>query len=91
MFATVMAFAAALLPQVSAQDARLVNLSSRGAVGTGSDVMIAGFVIGGTTPKDVLVRAVGPGLAAAGVKGALSHARLQVYGQDGKVIATNDQ
>ncbi len=68
----------------------MVNLSSRGVVGTGANMMIAGFVIGGSAAKDVLVRAVGPTLSAAGVAGALDHAKLQVFNQQGQVIASND-
>jgi probable HAF family extracellular repeat protein len=45
--------------------ARLVNLSARANVGTGGNVLIAGFVIGGSGTKSVLLRGVGPGLAAA--------------------------
>lgn len=76
---------------LSAAQSRLVNLSSRGVVGTGDDVMIAGFVIGGDAPKDVLVRAVGPALTAAGVKGSLDHARLQVFDNKGNVLAANER
>ena len=53
--------------------------------------MIAGFVINGSAPKDVLIRGVGPTLGEAGVKGALGALRLQVFDRTGKVIATNDQ
>ncbi len=42
--------------------ARLVNLSARAAVGTGSNILIGGFTIGGSTAETVLIRAVGPGL-----------------------------
>jgi hypothetical protein len=45
--------------------ADLLNLSSRGFVGAGDDVMIAGFVIGGTTPLPVLIRGRGPSLSGA--------------------------
>jgi hypothetical protein len=76
---------------LAAVEARLVNLSSRGVVGTGANVLIAGFVIGGGSPKDVLVRAVGPALASAGVKGALSHARLQVFDSQSQVVSANEQ
>ena len=82
----------AQLSPVSAAEnnARLVNLSSRGVVGTGSDLLIAGFVLGGNTPKDVLIRAIGPTLAAANVAGALDRPRLQLFDSTGKVLATND-
>ncbi|WP_414660161.1 hypothetical protein [Horticoccus sp. 23ND18S-11] len=46
---------------------RLVNLSTRGTVGTGENIMIAGFSVGGDTPIKLLIRAVGPSLARFGV------------------------
>jgi probable HAF family extracellular repeat protein len=58
---------------------RLVNLSARAQVGTGGNVLIAGFVIGGTTSKTVLIRASGPALSAFGVSGALPDPLLQLY------------
>jgi hypothetical protein len=58
---------------------RLVNLSARAQVGTGGNVLIAGFVIGGTTAKTVLVRGTGPSLGAFGVTGALPDPLLQLY------------
>ncbi len=48
-----------------ASSPRLVNLSARVAVGTGANVLIAGFVIGGSSARTVLVRASGPAIAAA--------------------------
>lgn len=71
-------------------DSRIVNLSTRGMVGSGADVLIAGFVIGGTEPKEVLIRAVGPTLADAGVKEVLARPRLTVYNRQGTVIATQE-
>ncbi len=57
---------------------RLVNVSARTEVGTGDRILIAGFVIGGTTPVRVLVRAVGPTLGAFGVTGTLVDPRLEI-------------
>ncbi|QYM80330.1 hypothetical protein K0B96_06870 [Horticoccus luteus] len=65
------------------------NLSSRGPVGSGAGVMIAGFVIGGDAPKDVLVRAVGPGLTHAGVSDALARPNLQLFDAQGRSIVAN--
>jgi DNA-binding transcriptional regulator YdaS (Cro superfamily) len=68
---------------------RLFNISTRGRVETGNDVMIGGFIIGGPTPKKVLITARGPSLSAFGVAGALANPVLWLYsGQN--VIATND-
>lgn len=69
---------------------RLVNLSTRGVVGAGDDLLIAGFVIGGAGSKDVLIRALGPALAEAGLTGALARPRLQVFDAAGRVLATQE-
>jgi formylglycine-generating enzyme required for sulfatase activity len=68
---------------------RLVNLSTRAFVGTGGDILIPGIVIGGTAPKTILVRAVGPTLAAFGVSGVLADPRVSIL-QDQTTLATND-
>jgi peroxiredoxin len=56
----------------------LVNLSCRARVGTGGDILIAGFVVNGTASKRMLVRAIGPTLASLGVDGALADPRLEI-------------
>ncbi len=58
---------------------RLINISARVAVGTGGNILIAGFYIGGTTAKTILIRASGPALAAFSVPGTLSDPQLQLY------------
>jgi|CZKI01.1.fsa_nt_gi hypothetical protein len=58
---------------------RLVNISARSQVSTGGNILIAGFVVGGSTPKTVLVRASGPALAPFGVTGVLPDPKLQIY------------
>jgi cyclophilin family peptidyl-prolyl cis-trans isomerase len=58
---------------------RLVNVSARTQVGTGGDILIAGFVIGGTTSKTVLIRGIGPSLTGFGVTGVLTDPKLQLY------------
>lgn len=68
---------------------RLINLSSRGMVGTDANVMIAGFVIGGGTPKKVLIRAVGPGLSQFGVGGVLADPILELHDAT-SILMTND-
>lgn len=59
--------------------ARLSNLSTRGAVGTGENIMVAGFVVEGSMPQDLVIRAVGPRLAAYGVTGELADPRIALY------------
>jgi hypothetical protein len=68
---------------------RLINISTRGEAGAGENVLIGGFIITGNAPKTVLVRGVGPGLAAFGVGGTLADPRLRVYGPSG-LVAEND-
>lgn len=60
-------------------------------VGDGDDLMIAGFVINGDVPKDVLIRALGPTLLSANVKEALGSVRLKVFDSKGQVIAQNEK
>jgi hypothetical protein len=58
---------------------RLINLSTRGPVGNGGNALLMGFVVGGNQPKRVLIRGVGPGLAAFGVTGAVTKPVLTLY------------
>ena len=69
---------------------KLLDVSTRGSVGTGGGVMIAGFVVAGSQPKRVLVRAAGPALAGFGVGGTLSDPQITLYRSDGTAIASND-
>ena len=66
-----------------------VNLSTRAFVGTADGVLIPGLVIGGTTGKRVLVRAVGPTLTSFGVTGVLADPTLTVF-SGATTIASND-
>lgn len=68
---------------------KVLNLSSRGEVGTGDRIMVAGFVINGNSPKKVLVRAVGPTLASFGVNGTLADPELRIV-QGTTVVREND-
>ena len=71
--------------------ARLVNVSARNRVGTGDDILIAGFNISGTGgPKPLLIRAVGPGLAALGVPGTLADPKLEIFDGNGAKVVEND-
>lgn len=68
---------------------RLANISARGSVLTGNDVMIAGFIISGDAPKRVAVNARGPSLAEFDVQGALADPVVELFsGQT--PIARND-
>ncbi len=68
----------------------LANISTRVQVGAASNVAIAGFVVTGNTAKQVVVRGLGPSLAAAGVQGALSDPLLELYDASGNLLATNN-
>jgi len=63
----------------TAASPRIVNISARVQVGTGGNILIAGFAIGGTTSKTVLIRASGPALDQFGVAGTLPDPELQLY------------
>jgi glucose/arabinose dehydrogenase len=84
---------AALAVAAAAAAPRLINISTRGQVGTGANVLIAGFVIGGTTAKTILVRASGPALVGApfNVAGALPDPQVVLYSSAGgnSVLAAN--
>lgn len=82
---------AAALTIAATGSARLTNLSARAQVGTGDQVLIPGFVIGGAGTKTLLVRAVGPKLADFKVNGVLPDPQIQIVPQGGSaVIAAND-
>jgi hypothetical protein len=66
-------------PPATSGSTRFINISSRGQVGTGGNILIAGFVIGGSGSKSVLMRGVGPGLAKYGVTGTLAQPILSLY------------
>lgn len=68
---------------------RLANVSTRGYVGADAEVLIGGFVISGSSGKNVLVRGIGPGLRGFGVGDAVSDPVLTIF-QGAEVFATND-
>jgi subtilisin-like proprotein convertase family protein len=65
----------------------LANISTRLSVQTGNDVLIGGFIVTGTQPKDVIVRALGPSL---GVPGQLNDTTLELRDGNGGLIRFND-
>ncbi len=68
----------------------IVNLSTRGQVGTGDDVLIGGFIISGENPTRVMLRAIGPELLPYGITNALLDPVLELHGPDGSIIYQND-
>ena len=68
----------------------LGDLSTRGYVQTGDNVMIGGFTIPGTKPKGVILRAIGPELSKYGIPNTLADPTLELYDSTGGLIASND-
>ena len=67
-----------------------LNLSTRGLVGIGDNVLIGGFIVTGTEPKTIVLRALGPSLSGFGLSDVLRDPVLRVYDSSGTLIATND-
>jgi hypothetical protein len=70
--------------------ASLGNISTRSFVQTGEHVMIGGFIVQGTGPKRVIIRAIGPELTQFGIPDALGNPRLELHNGSGALIGTND-
>ena len=70
--------------------ALLGNISTRVSVGTANNAAIAGFIITGSVPVKVLIRGMGPSLAAAGVPNVLSDPRLDLHKPDQSTITNDD-
>lgn len=72
-------------------DSQLANISTRGLVRTGNDVVIGGFILSGTTGQaNVLVRAIGPSLTAIGIENALANPTLELRDSNGLLLLSND-
>ena len=72
-------------------DSTLANISTRGAVGPQSEVMIGGFIIHGSSGVTrVLVRSVGPSLVSSGINNAMPDPMLELRDVNGTLIAAND-
>jgi hypothetical protein len=69
---------------------QLINISTRGLVQTGDDVLIGGFIVNGSTPTNVLVRAIGPSLTAFGISNALADPLIELHDSQGNLITSND-
>ena len=70
--------------------ASLGNISTRSFVQTGDNVMIGGFIVQGTGPKRVIIRAIGPELTQFEITNPLANPTLELHNGSGAVIATND-
>ncbi len=69
---------------------KLLNISTRGRVLTGENVLIGGFIVTGTTPKRVIIRGMGPTLASFNVAGVLSDPVLELHYPNGSVVTNNN-
>ena len=71
--------------------AQLVNLSTRGVVETGNEVMIGGFILGNSdAPARIVVRALGPSLSQAGISGVLPDPTLELRDSNGELVRSNN-
>jgi pectin methylesterase-like acyl-CoA thioesterase len=79
------------LPAKPGARPQLLNISTRLSLGNGHPVGIGGFIITGTEPKKVIVRAIGPSLSASGLENVLADPVLEIHGGPGNsLIAMND-
>ena len=75
---------------MSGPGSTLLNISTRGQVNADPDILIGGFFVGGADPKQILVRAIGPSLGAAGVPNALADPTLEFFNGQGTQVDSND-
>ena len=74
-----------------ASDSKLSNLSTRGFVQTGSNVIIAGVILGNNSaPTNIVVRGLGPSLAAFGISNVLADPTLELHNGDGVIVISNN-
>jgi hypothetical protein len=85
-FLILAAAVALLLPDTTVSAGELANLSTRGLVGTGDDVLIGGIIVTGNPSKRVILRAIGPPIGA----GVLEDPILDLHGANGNTLQTND-
>ena len=90
--AIVIALAATSVAIPNANASRLGNISTRAFVQTGDNVMIGGFIVQGTGPKTVILRAIGPELSAPpyNIPNALADPTLDLHNGSGTLIASNN-
>ena len=70
---------------------KLANISTRAFVGTGNDIVIAGFILGNNSGNDrIVVRGIGPSLTAFGVPNALANPTLELRDSNGALLVSNN-
>ncbi len=77
-------------PPAPDNSTKVLNVSTRGPVEGGDEVMIAGFILRGEANKQVVLRGIGPSLATRGVVGALNDPNLTLFDENGAQLAFND-
>jgi hypothetical protein len=78
------------LQNASDQVKEFRNISTRGNVGTGDNVLIGGTIVQGSAVQRLIVRAIGPDLGGAGVPGSLQDPTLELHDAEGTLLASND-
>jgi hypothetical protein len=78
--------------ELDANGTRLINISTRGGVGSSDDAMIGGLIVQGSATKRAIVRALGPSLATGSnpIAGALADPVLELHDSSGTLMASND-
>ena len=71
-------------------DSKLANISTRGFVQTGDNVLIGGVIVLGESDASVIIRAIGPTLADAVPEGVLADPVLELHDSNGDLITSND-
>ncbi|MBA2241961.1 MAG: matrixin family metalloprotease [Chthoniobacterales bacterium] len=77
-------------PSPTSNPSRLANISTRMKVGLNDEVLIGGFIIKGSQPKKLIIRAMGPSLALNGIAGAMSDPVLELHGPTGRIAENDD-
>jgi hypothetical protein len=71
--------------------AKLGNISTRAFIGTGDNIVIAGFILGGSSGSDrIVVRGIGPSLSALGVSNALPDPTMELRDGNGALLTANN-
>src|SRR5436190_19896963 len=78
------------IPDAAPTASQLTNISTRALVQTGDNVIIGGFIIEGTGPTKLILRAIGPELIPYGVPNVLENPTLELHDGTGALIASND-
>lgn len=67
----------------------MANVSNRGNTGAGEKALVTGIIITGGEPRNLVVRALGPSLIAAGVQQPAGNPKIEIYSSSGRRIGSN--